>query len=997
MRFYKGARRTMTKMTGLHERTERGVSIHRWLVMLSLVAAGTCENGPTEIDRSMGPVPATVTVTPSSAVLTGAGGTVQLSARAFDADGNEIPNAQISWSSADTSVATVDASGLVTSAGMGNAAITAQAGEVSGQASIFVSDDPEKRVLAALFHATDGYNWDDNTNWLSSQPLRNWAGVETTVRGSVTSLYLARNGLSGAIPAELGELESLRYLNMASNEITGGIPETLSDLTSLRSLLLYRNELTGHVDWLGELEMLEHLDLGGNALSGELLSEAAKLPRLRILEVGDNLLSGSIPAELTALPLLQVFVVGSNSLVGGLPGEFTESLRKLNVGGNDLAGLLPDGVTRLDLNELIFPNTGLCAPRSPGFAEWMERIPWVQSEDCPPGEHDRLVLTAVYHAMGGDGWTRRDGWLSEQSLSTWEGVDADVHGRVTRLNLAANEVVGELPVELTYLLELAELDVSGNPGLAGRFPPNMTQLDLDSFSFQDSGLCSPLDQGFQRWLGDIGEVRGDQCVNPEAITVSVPVVYLNQAIQDPRASVPLVAGRDALLRVFAVADEWNFFDSEARATFFRDGAEVYTVDMATDGGWGIGTEVDEGRVEGAHQALIPGEILQPGLEMVVEVDPGGQLPLEEGSALRFPGTGRAALDIREMPQFELTLIPMLSMTNPDSSVIRATEGITAASALLKETRLLLPVDSVLLSVREPHMTSYEVSFQNIFPLLEEIELVRVADGASGHYMGLMPPVQGGAAYEPGWAGVSEIHSQVIAHELGHNMSLGHAPCGVGGSDPNYPHGGGRIGYWGYDLEEGALVRPVQSDIMSYCYPSWVSDFSFVKALEYRLRADAPGRGATLARAERTTALVLWGRTGPGGTALQPAVVLDAPVSLPRTDGPYRIEGLGPDGARLFSLSFAPWVEAESGQGQFAFSLPVDPAWADSLSRITLTGPDGWDTLDRTTNRPIGIFTDRNSGRIRRILRGAFSLPNPEEGLDLAISLGLPEPAALRRR
>lgn len=986
----------MTKVTRLPDGAVRGASCLRWLPVLSLFTGGACEN-PAETDRPTGPIPATVTVAPSSAVLTSSGGTVQLDARAFDAEGSEISNAQFSWSSADTSVATVDASGVVTGAGMGNATITAQAGEASGQASIFVSDDPEERVLAALFHATDGYNWDDNTNWLSGQPLHSWAGVRTTVRGSVTSLYLARNGLSGTIPSELGELGSLNYLNMASNDLTGGIPETLSDLASLESLILYRNQLSGSVDWLGKLELLEHLDLSGNALSGELLSGAVKLPRLRILEVGDNLLSGPIPAELTALPLLEVLAVGSNSLVGGLPGEFTESLRKLNVAANDLAGLLPDGLTRLELNELIFPNTDLCAPRSAGFAEWMEGIPWALSEECPPEEHDKLVLTALYHAMGGDGWSRRDGWLSDQSASTWEGVDADGHGRVTGLYLAANEVVGELPVELTYLRELAELDVSGNPGLAGRFPPNMTHLDLESLSFQGSGLCAPLDRGFQGWLDDIGEVRGDQCVNPEAITVSVPVVYLNQAIQDPRASVPLVAGRDALLRVFAVADEWNFFDSEARATFFRDGVEVYTADMATDGARGIGTEVDEGRVEGVHQALIPGGILQPGLELVVKVDPRGELPLDEGSRLRFPETGRAVLDVREMPQFELTLIPMISATNPDSSVIRAMEGITAESALLKETRLLLPVDSVVLSVREPHVTSYEVIFQNIFSLLEEIELLRTTDGGSGHYMGLMPPVQGGAAYQPGWAGVAEIHSQVITHELGHNIDLGHAPCGVGGSDPDYPHGGGRIGYWGYDLEEGALVRPAQSDIMSYCYPSWVSDFSFVKALEYRVRASALGRGTPLARAERTTTLILWGRADAVGTALQPAVVLDAPVSLPHTDGPYRIEGLGPDGARLFSLRFAPSVEAESGQGHFVFSLPVNPAWADSLSRITLTGPDGWDTLDRTTNRPIGIFTDRNSGRIRRILRGSFSLPSPGEGLDAAISLGLPDRSALRRR
>ena len=99
-------------------------------------------------------------------------------------------------------------------------------------------------------------------------------------------------------------------------------------------------------------------------------------------------------------------------------------------------------------------------------------------------------------------------------------------------------------------------------------------------------------------------------------------------------------------------------------------------------------------------------------------------------------------------------------------------------------------------------------------------------------------------------------------------------------------------------------------------------------------------------------------------------MLDAPVSLPSSGGPYRIEGFGPDERRLFSLGFAPLIEAETGSGHFVFSLPVDPAWADSLARITLTGPDGRDTLDASTDRPIGIFTERDTGRIRKILRSS---------------------------
>ena len=55
-------------------------------------------------------------------------------------------------------------------------------------------------------------------------------------------------------------------------------------------------------------------------------------------------------------------------------------------------------------------------------------------------------------------------------------------------------------------------------------------------------------------------------------------------------------------------------------------------------------------------------------------------------------------------------------------------------------------------------------------------------------------------------------------------------------------------------------------------------------------------------------------------ALDPAFVLDGPPVLPETDGPYRVDGLGPDGRTEFSLSFAP-TPLEFGGGGFVFFVP----------------------------------------------------------------------------
>ena len=153
--------------------------------------------------------------------------------------------------------------------------------------------------------------------------------------------------------------------------------------------------------------------------------------------------------------------------------------------------------------------------------------------------------------------------------------------------------------------------------------------------------------------------------------------------------------------------------------------------------------------------------------------------------------------------------------------------------------------------------------------------------------------------------------------------------------------------------------------------------------------------------QRQPVLLLWGRAGPDAVTLDPVVVLDAPSSLPESPGPYRVEGRGPDGERHFSLSFVPAIEAETGQGGFVFMLPVDPAWAGSLARITLSGPAGSHALDAATDRPIAVITDRETGRIRAILRGADALDGSEARLrlaadaDVAFSRGLPDAAALR--
>ena len=98
-------------------------------------------------------------------------------------------------------------------------------------------------------------------------------------------------------------------------------------------------------------------------------------------------------------------------------------------------------------------------------------------------------------------------------------------------------------------------------------------------------------------------------------------VYLTQATQSFGYPVPLIAAEDALLRVFITsASDLDTPLPTVRTTFYEHGAEVYAVDIP-GGGTTIPREINEGDLSVTANARIPGRVLAPGLEMLVEIDP----------------------------------------------------------------------------------------------------------------------------------------------------------------------------------------------------------------------------------------------------------------------------------------------------------------------------------------------------------------------------------------
>lgn len=84
-----------------------------------------------------------------------------------------------------------------------------------------------------------------------------------------------------------------------------------------------------------------------------------------------------------------------------------------------------------------------------------------QGQSSVPMDEARS-LVELYEALGGDKWRRREGWAQPTvDPETWFGVVV-VRGHVVALELAANELSGELPPTMDRLAHLRVLDLSQN-------------------------------------------------------------------------------------------------------------------------------------------------------------------------------------------------------------------------------------------------------------------------------------------------------------------------------------------------------------------------------------------------------------------------------------------------------------------------------------------------------------------------------------------------------
>ena len=133
--------------------------------------------------------------------------------------------------------------------------------------------------------------------WSEDERPEDWVGV-TMENGRVVKLKLMLKCLTGAVPAEIGQLAALKELCLFGNKLTS-LPAELWQLTSLTVLSLHGNQLTSLPAEIGQLASLEQLVLSENQLTS-VPAEIGQLTSLRRLYLDANQLT-SLPAAIREL------------------------------------------------------------------------------------------------------------------------------------------------------------------------------------------------------------------------------------------------------------------------------------------------------------------------------------------------------------------------------------------------------------------------------------------------------------------------------------------------------------------------------------------------------------------------------------------------------------------------------------------------------------------------------------------------------------------------
>jgi Leucine-rich repeat (LRR) protein len=163
---------------------------------------------------------------------------------------------------------------------------------------IFAKGDTNSNDVAAL-SALENQWQNTPTNWVGIDPCgAKWVGIACNNNGRITSITLSSIGIKGTLSGgDIQNLAELQVLDLSYNSgLTGSLPASIGNLKQLINLILIGCSFSGEIPAeIGKLSNLVFLSLNSNKFSGRIPATIGNLSKLYWLDLADNQLTGTIP------------------------------------------------------------------------------------------------------------------------------------------------------------------------------------------------------------------------------------------------------------------------------------------------------------------------------------------------------------------------------------------------------------------------------------------------------------------------------------------------------------------------------------------------------------------------------------------------------------------------------------------------------------------------------------------------------------------------------
>ena len=249
---------------------------------------------------------------------------------------------------------------------------------------------------------------------------------------------------------------NLATLDLSYNQINGKLPDCWEFVDGLLFLDLSNNKLSGRIPVsMGNLVKLEALVLRNNSLMGELPSSLKNCKNLIMLDVSENMLSGPIPSWVgESMQRLIILIMRGNHFSGDLPLHlcYLKRIHLLDLSRNKLSEGIPTCLNNFTaLSEKTINKT-----------ETQSRVHWYNAS-----------YSEIYSFFGDTAYVLHITWM-------WKGVERNFRHPeliLQSIDLSCNNLTGEMPKEIMYMLGLVSLNLSRN-NLSGEIPSDIGNLSL---------------------------------------------------------------------------------------------------------------------------------------------------------------------------------------------------------------------------------------------------------------------------------------------------------------------------------------------------------------------------------------------------------------------------------------------------------------------------------------------------------------------------------------